>query len=119
MPVRAGRFGMNRFEATAGRGRRNRTPCRDPAQREGPNRQMRDVVIHVCVTCRREGDDPDARRPGARLHQALVQTVCSATQLVPVECLGNCKRACTVSLSAPGAWTYVFGDLTPASGPEI
>ena len=40
-------------------------------------------------------------------------------QVIPVECLGNCKRACTVSLSAPGAWTYVFGDLTPEAGPDI
>src|SRR4051794_2004525 len=114
MPVRAGRLGTNRFEAAAGHGRRSRAPAAIAAQRKGRNQPMRDVVIHVCVTCRREGDDADAVRPGARLHRALALAVSSSTQLIPVECLGNCKRACTVALSAPGAWTYVFGDLTPA-----
>ena len=39
--------------------------------------------------------------------------------LQPVECLGNCKRSCSVALSAPGCWTYVFGDLTPQSGAHV
>ena len=78
---------------------------------------IRDVVIHVCVTCRREGDDPSLPRPGARLHDWLVAN--AAARIVAVECLGNCKRACSVSLSAPRAWTYVFGDLSPGSGPDV
>jgi predicted metal-binding protein len=39
--------------------------------------------------------------------------------LIPVECLGNCRRGCTVSLSVAGGWTYVFGDLAPENAPEI
>ena len=39
--------------------------------------------------------------------------------LRPVECLGNCRRSCTVALSAPGCWTYVFGDLVAESGAEV
>ncbi len=31
--------------------------------------------------------------------------------MVPVECLSNCTRGCTVALRAPGRWTYVYGNL--------
>lgn len=93
-------------------------PMPRPRREEGPTRPMRDVVIHVCVTCRHEGWDPEAPRPGARLHAALTRLAPPA-RIVAVECLGNCRRACTVSLSAPGAWTYVFGDLTPEAGPDV
>ncbi|MDT3380386.1 DUF1636 domain-containing protein [Labrys portucalensis] len=77
------------------------------------------VRLLVCVTCRREGDDPEAPRQGARLRDALAGMLPESVELQPVECLGNCKRSCTVALSAPGTWTYVFGDLTAESGPDI
>jgi predicted metal-binding protein len=79
----------------------------------------RDVVIHVCVTCRREGDDPSAPRSGARLAEALEQALPDAVTLAPVECLGNCKRGCSIALSSPDGWTYVFGDLAPGSASDI
>jgi predicted metal-binding protein len=77
------------------------------------------VLVHVCVTCRREGDDPEAPRQGSRLRDSLEGLLPAGMRLQPVECLGNCKRSCTVALSAPGSWTYVFGDLTAESGPDI
>ncbi|GLS18330.1 hypothetical protein GCM10007874_13470 [Labrys miyagiensis] len=77
------------------------------------------VLVHVCVTCRREGDDPEAPRQGSRLRDALVGLLPDGMTLQPVECLGNCKRSCTVALSAQGSWTYVFGDLTAESGPDV
>ena len=79
----------------------------------------REVVIHVCVTCRREGDDPAAPRPGARLAAALETLLPASATLAPVECLGNCKRGCSVALSCDGTWTYVFGDLPPGAAPDI
>jgi len=79
----------------------------------------REVVIHVCVTCRREGDDPLAPRPGTRLAEALERLVPAGATLALVECLGNCKRGCSVALSSEGAWTYVFGDLTPDAAPDV
>jgi predicted metal-binding protein len=82
--------------------------------REEPRR---DVVIHVCVTCRRE-DEPEAPRPGARLADAL-RAADHRHGLVPVECLGNCKRGCTVAIGADCAWTYVFGDLPPDGAPDV
>jgi len=40
----------------------------------------------------------------------------AATVIVePVECLSVCKRPCTVSITAPGRWTYVYGDVDPAA----
>jgi predicted metal-binding protein len=86
---------------------------------------MRECLIHVCVTCKREGDGTDALdaadapRAGAQLHEALLAQLPQGMTLQPVECLGNCKRSCSVALSAPGAWTYVFGDLTAQSGAHV
>jgi predicted metal-binding protein len=80
---------------------------------------MRSNVIHICVTCRREGDDPEAPRAGARLHEAVAAAAAESVTVLAVECLGNCKRACSLAMRAEGTWTYVFGDLTPDSGPDI
>jgi predicted metal-binding protein len=86
----------------------------------GPMQQSpRPVLVHVCVTCKRGGDDPEAPRQGSLLRDALAQSLPEGMMLQPVECLGNCKRSCTVALSAPGTWTYVFGDLTAESGADV
>jgi len=85
----------------------------------GCEERMRDVVIHVCTTCKREGDDPALPRPGAELAQALAQRPAPCMRVTPVACLGNCKRSCSVALSAPGCWTYVFGDLGPGSAQDV
>jgi predicted metal-binding protein len=73
------------------------------------------ATLHVCLTCRSEGADPDAPRAGAALHAALADALAddAALRIVGVECLSNCRRACTVALSGPGRWTYVYGDLSP------
>ena len=82
-----------------------------------------EVTVHVCVTCREAGASPDsAERPGARLYRALQQalaaegTLSAAVRLEPVECLSVCKRPCTVAVSSPGRWTYIYGDLHPEDG---
>lgn len=69
-------------------------------------------TLFVCVTCRREGDPPAELRPGARLHAAL-KARAPDLEVVAVECLSNCTRACSAAVSAPGKWTYVIGDLDP------
>ena len=70
------------------------------------------TTLHVCVTCRAEGDLSEIRA-GRRLHDALAEDLACdrGVALVPVECLSVCRRPCTVSLAAPGKWTYVYGDL--------
>jgi predicted metal-binding protein len=82
-----------------------------------------DVCLHVCVTCRPPGG-PDERdlRPGAILHRALTEALAAdgapTVRVEAVECLSVCKRPCTVALSGPGRWTYIYGDLDPALSVE-
>ena len=74
------------------------------------------VTVQVCVTCRAEGDVQEPRA-GARLLAALAAARRAGDpQVVGVECFSVCKRPCTVSFAAPGAWTYVYGDF-PADTP--
>ena len=82
--------------------------------------------LFVCITCRLNGETADDQqpRPGARLLKILSQLVEAGGQdfekdieqdieIVPIECLSNCSRGCTVALSGPGKWTYVIGALDP------
>lgn len=76
------------------------------------------VQLLVCTTCRLPDSDPAgdpaAPRPGAGLAAQLAANAPAGIAVVPVECLSNCKRGCTVALRGPGRWTYVYGDLDPA-----
>ena len=83
------------------------------------------VRLMVCTTCREAGvsaDDPE--RPGARLYEALQARVgadpdlSSQIELEPVECLSVCKRPCTIAVSSPDRWTYIYGDLDPEASAE-
>ncbi|MCC5963743.1 MAG: DUF1636 domain-containing protein [Rhodobacteraceae bacterium] len=73
----------------------------------------------VCTTCRSAAPvnplatpDPELRA-GAELAAALLQDPPEGLRIIPVECLSNCARGCTIALRKPGAWTYVYGNLTP------
>ena len=79
------------------------------------------AILYVCTTCRAgEPRLEDGPAPGARLHAALSSAdVPVNVQIVPVECLSACNSGCVVSLSAPGAWSYVYGRLTEADVPAI
>ena len=84
-------------------------------------REPSKVTIRVCVTCRAEGEplEPREARSGARLYAALSALAEEADPaIVAVECFSVCKRPCTLSFSAPGAWTYVYGDFPADSDPE-
>ena len=83
--------------------------------------------LFVCITCRLNGeaDADQEERPGARLIKTLSQLlkagepgIAQAIEIVPVECLSNCTRGCTVAVSSPGKWTYVIGALDPAQHAE-
>ena len=74
--------------------------------------------LFVCITCRLNGETAEDQqpRPGARLIGILSQLIEDGQQeieIVPVECLSNCTRGCTVAISGPGKWTYVLGALDP------
>lgn len=77
---------------------------------------MQDTVeLLVCMTCRVTDTAPiDGERPGAVLFGHLAQSPPHGVVVRGVDCLSNCSRGCTVALRAPGAWTYVYGNLDPA-----
>lgn len=75
------------------------------------------VVISVCTMCRAAVGAASAL-PGERLLGALLAA--QATTGLPVtiravQCLSVCKRPATIALSGPDRYTYVFGDLDPAT----
>lgn len=58
--------------------------------------------------------------PGARLRDAIVEAgVPDGVNLVPVECLSACSQGCSVALSAPGRWAYVYGRLSQDNARDI
>ncbi|WP_405402476.1 DUF1636 family protein [Paracoccus sp. Ld10] len=79
------------------------------------------AVLHVCTTCRgaQPDADPDQPRPGARLMDRLSCDIPDGVEIRPVECLSACSQGCSVALSAPGKWSYVYGRLTPEDAADI
>jgi predicted metal-binding protein len=81
-----------------------------------------EVVVHVCTTCRAQGEplEPRDERAGARLYQALKESRRPGDpQVTPVECLSVCKRPCTIGFSGPGRWTYIYGDFSAGDARAI
>ncbi len=80
-------------------------------------------VLSVCLRCRdgREAVSSDLRG-GTRLAHAVARAAASRDlpmTLRGVHCMSQCKRGCVASLTAPGAFTYVFGDLDPAEPDHV
>lgn len=82
---------------------------------ELPAQNATEVTLTICTTCKREGVDPEAPRPGAQLMSALSETTLPAGVTVRgVECLSACKRGCAMVLTGGDArWSYIYGDLDP------
>ena len=79
------------------------------------------VTLHVCITCRAGQTIPEGEStPGARLRDAIIEAgVPDGVNLVPVECLSACSQGCSVALSAPGRWAYVYGRLSQANARDV
>lgn len=79
------------------------------------------AVLHVCMTCRAGQPVPEGEVcPGARLHAALMAAGApEGVTIRPVECLSACDHGCSVALSKPGAWSYVYGRMSETDAPEI
>ena len=79
------------------------------------------VTLHVCITCRagqtlQEGETT----PGSRLHAAILRVGApDRVQVTPVECLSACNQGCSVALSAPGRWSYVYGRLSDENARDV
>jgi predicted metal-binding protein len=79
------------------------------------------VTLHVCITCRAGQTIPDGEpTPGARLRDAILDVgVPPDVNLVSVECLSACNQGCSVALSAPGRWSYVYGRLSEDNAKDV
>ena len=78
------------------------------------------VTILVCSSCRDESGADAHPRAGARLAEdARLAANGENISVRSVECLGNCKRRLSAALIRDDAWSYVFGDLTIASGEDL
>jgi predicted metal-binding protein len=76
------------------------------------------VTVFICVSCRRRlGDGAEAfDRPGCGLASALRREFYgSDVTIAEVDCLAVCTRPCTLALAGANKWTYLIGDLEPAS----
>jgi predicted metal-binding protein len=87
-----------------------------PASRLTPDAP---VIVSVCITCKPPGaiESPCV---GARMFDATRAAIAADTPGVvvrAVQCLGVCKRPATVAVSARNGFTFVFGDLSPETGP--
>ena len=80
------------------------------------------LTLSICLRCRDGREDRNAdldRRGGRRLALAVADAFPDSTaasrgiRLRGVNCMSNCKRPCTIALSGPGRFTYLFGDLDP------
>ncbi len=76
---------------------------------------MSNVTVTICTTCRRTGDDTSPR-PGTRLRDAVAGAGIEGVTVKGVECLSACSRSCSMVLSGgPDRWSYIYGDLDPAT----
>ncbi|GAB1479788.1 DUF1636 domain-containing protein [Paracoccaceae bacterium] len=71
------------------------------------------TTLHVCTTCRAGQPLPEGTDcPGRRLHDALLQEGAPAGVTIrAAECLSACDHGCSIALTRPGAWAYVYGRL--------
>lgn len=80
-------------------------------------------TLSICLRCRdgREAEHQGARG-GARLAEAICQYAAQQgcdVALRGISCMSQCKRPCVISLTAPDAFTYIFGDLDPAAPDHV
>ena len=72
-------------------------------------------TLSICLSCRNGREEIYMTRGGRRFAKKLLNKNLLKKQvnLRGVNCMSNCKRACTISLTAKKSFTYVFGDIDP------
>jgi predicted metal-binding protein len=78
-----------------------------------------EVTIVVCTTCRDDSGSDAHPRAGTLLAENTHRAAAGTVPVCTVECLGNCKRRLSAALLKEGGWSYVFGDLSTASGADL
>jgi predicted metal-binding protein len=85
-----------------------------------PNPDAAPVTIVVCESCRDEtGSDAYPRAGESLASDTRCAAEGSGVWVTTVSCLGNCKRRLSAAMIKPGAWSYVFGDLSIDSGADL
>lgn len=80
---------------------------------EAANRPKGPVTITVCTSCRAAGIEREDA-PGRALYENMREAAQGLEVIIrPTQCLSVCKRVCTISYTAEGGYTYLFGDLDP------
>ncbi len=77
------------------------------------------VTVVVCATCRDESGSDAHPRAGTILADRTKAASEGEIRVATVDCLGNCKRRLSAAILRDGCWSYVFGDLTTESGPDL
>lgn len=77
------------------------------------------VTIVVCASCRDETGSDAHPRAGAILAADAAAAAAGEIRVATVECLGNCKRRLSAAILRDNCWSYVFGDLSIESGPDL
>lgn len=78
------------------------------------------VTVIICASCRDETGSDAHPRAGELLAEDTRNAASGEDIRVrTVECLGNCKRRLSAAILRDGCWSYVFGDLTTASGADL
>jgi len=77
------------------------------------------VTVVVCATCRDETGSDAHPRAGAELAANTLAAAGGEVRVTTVDCLGNCKRRLSAALLRDNCWSYVFGDLSTDSGPDL
>ncbi|MHA6641984.1 DUF1636 family protein [Mesorhizobium sp. A623] len=79
-----------------------------------------EATIIVCSSCRDETGSDARPSAGETLAENTRRAAIDENiHIRTVECLGNCKRRLSAAILRDGCWSYVFGDLTVTSGPDL
>lgn len=72
-------------------------------------------TLSICLSCRDGREEIYMTRGGRRFAKKLLNKNLLKKQvnLRGINCMSNCKRACTISLTAKKSFTYIFGDIDP------
>ena len=72
-------------------------------------------TLSICLSCRDGREEIYMTKGGRRFAKKLLNKNLLKKQvnLRGINCMSNCKRACTISLTAKKSFTYIFGDIDP------
>ena len=72
-------------------------------------------TLSIYLSCRDGREEIYMTRGGRRFAKKLLNKNLLKKQvnLRGINCMSNCKRACTISLTAKKSFTYIFGDIDP------